>query len=237
MLNFAEYGIDPQSRLARMRRIAAAVAAAWKAEAQESGLSSTLREYKRGVIIREISENSATVALVGELPNLLERGIPPHDMRDYLLKTVRAGASPIRRVKSGPRKGQPYRYIMFRRTVEEIRRMGGSAAYREAQSLDATVSSSLGKLIYGSRMREGASQHYISRGGVRSVSDATAGMVRLVATTTAAGAQGGTNTTYAAWRTVSTKRPEAWQHSGYTALRLAARVEANIHDIIEAAGV
>ena len=237
MLELSDFGLDPRSRRARMKRIAIAVSAAWRGEAHDSGLRSTLSEYKRGIVIRDVGEDFAVVALVGELPNLLERGIAPHDMRDYLLKTQRVGASPIRRVKSGPRRGQPYRYIMFRKKTAEIQRMGGAAAYRFARGLTPTVSDASGSLMYGSRMPSGMSQHYISRGGIRSVSDATAGLVKLVARSTAAGAARGANTTYATWRTVSTKRAEAWQHSGWSALHLARRVTDGLPDIINEAGL
>jgi hypothetical protein len=155
-------------------------------------------------------------------------------MRDYLLKTVRAGAAPIRRDKSG----RPYRFIMFRKKVAEIRRMGDSAAYNDAKDLSATMSGSEGKLIYGARMDSGRSRHYLNKSGVRSVSDALSGMVKLVGVTTQAGAsRAGSNTTYAPWRTVSYKRPEAWQHPGRPALNLARIVTDNINEIAEAAGV
>ena len=236
MFDLKSFGLDKASKRARAYRIASAHVAAWRAEAQESGLRNTLRTYKQGVVIREVTPSFVIVALSGELPNLLERGIPPHDMRKYLLKTVRAGAAPIRYVKTGKRKGQPYRYIMFRKKVSEIERMGYDGAKQEAQSLEATTSLSGGKLLYGSRMPRGRAAHYISKGGVRSVSDALEGMVRLVGRTQA-GTPDSANTTYATWRTVSTLRPDAWQHSGFTALRLAQKVLDNVPTILEEAGV
>ena len=133
MLNLDTFGLDPKSRQARIKRVAIAVASAWKAEAQEAGLKSTLNTYKKGVVIREIGENHAVIALAGELPNLLEQGIEPHDMRDYLLNTVRVGSSKIRKVKKGPRKDEKYRYISFRKTVSEIKKMGGASAYNTAK--------------------------------------------------------------------------------------------------------
>jgi len=63
-------------------------------------------------------------------------------------------------------------------------------------------------------------------------------MVKLVGITTAEGAQRkGANTTYATWRTVSYKRPEAWQHPGRQALNLAQGVRDNIAQIAEEAGI
>jgi hypothetical protein len=235
MFNMADFGLDPNSRRARIKRMGIAVASAWKAEAQEAGLKSTLRHYKRGVVIREIGDSHVVVALEGELPNLLEHGIAPHDMRTYLLKTVRPGASPIRKVKSGKRKGEPYRYIMFKRSMADIKKMGGSV--KGSRNLTPSLSSASGKLLYGSKMNPGQSRHYVNLSGVRSVSDATAGMVKLVGTTTAEGASRGSNTTYAVWRTVSTKRAEAWRHPGYKALHLAKKIEASIPSILETAGL
>jgi hypothetical protein len=238
MYNASDFGLDPRSRRARVKRIAVAVAAAWKASASEAGLKSTLREYRRGVVITETGENHAVITLIGELPNMLERGIPPHDMRSYLLKTVRAGASPIRRVKKGPRRGEPYRYIMFRRSTSEIKKMGGASGYRIARGLEPTTSGTEGGLLYGGRMSGGLSRHYLNKSGVRSVSDALTGMVKLIGNTTQAGAQNrGANVTYAAWRTVSTLRPEAWQHSGFKALNLASNIALNVNTIAEEAGL
>ena len=113
MINLSEYGLDPKSRSARAKRLAVAIAAAWKATAQEASedLGSVLRDYKRGVVISEASPDIIIVTLHGVVPNLLEQGQSPHDMRDYLLRTVRPGAAPIRRDKQG----RPYRFIMFRR--------------------------------------------------------------------------------------------------------------------------
>ena len=238
MYSAEDFGLDPQSRRARVKRLAVAVAAAWKASATEAGLKSTLREYRRGVVITETGNSHAVVTLVGELPNMLERGIPPHDMRDYLLSTVRAGASPIRRVKKGPRSGQPYRYIMFRRSTTEIKKMGGASAYRLARGLEPTTSGTEGRLLYGGRMASGESNHYLNKSGVRSVSDALSGMVKLVGNTTQAGATNqGANVTYSAWRTVSTLRPEAWHHPGFQALDLASSLVRDMDQIVEAAGL
>jgi len=236
MIDLKEYGLDIQSREARSKRLAIAIAASWKATAHEASkdLGSVLRDYKRGVVITQATQNMVIVTLQGIVPNLLEQGQPPHDMRDYLLRTVRAGASPIRRSVDG----RPYRFIMFRKRVAEIRRMGMKGAYDEAKSLSATMSGSEGRLLYGSRMPKGRADKYISRGGVRSVSDALSGMVKLVGVTTTEGAQrGGANTTYATWRTVSYKRPEAWQHPGRPALNLAHQVIDNINQIAEDAGL
>jgi hypothetical protein len=235
MINLRDYGLDPRNRQARAKRVAVAIAAAWKATAHDAGddLGSVLRDYKRGIAITETNPDFVIVTLQGVVPNLLERGQAPHDMRDYLLRTVRPGAAPIRRDK----KGRPYRFIMFRRKVTEIRRMGDASAYSDAKTLTATMSGSEGKLIYGSRMDSGRAQHYINKSGVRSVSDALSGMVKLVGVSTSEGAKRGANTTYATWRTVSYKRPEAWQHPGRQALNLAQSVISNISEIVESAGL
>lgn len=236
MIDLAEYGLDRRSRQARAKRLAVAIAAAWKATAHENGdaLGSVLRDYKRGVVITQATPELVIVTLQGIVPNLLERGQPPHDMRDYLLRTVRQGAAPIRRDK----RGRPYRFIMFRRKVAEIRRMGDTLAYQDAKSMSATMSGSEGRLLYGSRMESGRAAHYVNKSGVRSVSDALSGMVKLVGITTEAGAsRAGANTTYATWRTVSYKRPEAWQHPGHTALNLAQQVSDNVNAIAEEAGL
>lgn len=229
-------GIDQASRLARAYRVAEVVAAAWKAEAQSYGLRSTLNLYKRGVQIREVSVSHVIISLSGIVPLMIENGVAAHDMRRYLLRTQRPGASPIRYVKKGPRKGEPYRFIMFGRTGRDIDTYGGRGARREARQLAPSMSGTGGRLLIGGRYSN-PSAHYINKLGIRSTSPALSGMVRLEATTTAAAGEPGTNTTYAAWRTVSTKRADAWQHPGRPAANLAARVAAQIPQLVEAAGL
>jgi len=233
MLDLSEYGLDPRSRRARMKRIGVAIVAAWRASADEAGLKSTLREYKRGIQITESSESHVIVTLRGQLPNMLENGIKPHDMRTYLLRTVRTGAAPIRRNKEG----KPYRYIMFRRSVSDIKNYGFKGAYAEAKNLTSTMSQSTGKLLYGSRMPSGRASRFTNKSGITSVSDALSGMVKLTGVTTIGGAARGSNNTYATWRTVSYKRPEAWQHPGFTMLNLSYDIETNIDQIVESAGL
>ena len=229
-------GIDQDSRLARAYRVAEVVAAAWKAEAQSYGLKSTLNLYKRAVQIREVSATHVIISLSGIVPLMIENGVAAHDMRSYLLRTQRPGAAPIRYVKSGPRKGEPYRYIMFGRTRADIDTYGGRGAARAARALAPSMSATGGRLLIGGRYRN-PSAHYINKLGIRSTSPALSGMVRLEATTTTAAGAPGTNTTYAAWRTISTKRADAWQHPGRPAANLAGRVAAQIPQLVEAAGL
>jgi hypothetical protein len=229
-------GIDQASRLARAYRVAEVVAAAWKAEAQAYGLKSTLNLYKRAIQIREVSANHVIISLSGIVPLMIEEGVAAHDMRAYLLRTQRPGASPIRYVKSGPRKGEPYRYIMFRRTAADIKEYGGRGAQTAARQLAPSMSATGGRLLIGGRYSN-PSAHFINKLGIRSTSPALSGMVRLEATTTTAAGAPGTNTTYAAWRTVSTKRADAWQHPGRPPANLAARVAAQIPQLVQAAGL
>lgn len=235
MIDAQSMGLDPQSRHARLYRIGEALAAAWRAEARAYGFKRTLKLYQHSISIRSVSASHVAVSLSGDLPLKLELGWAPHDMRDYLLKTRHAGASPIRRVRSGPRKGEPYRYIMFRRTSAEIRDYAGRAGYRLARTLSPSTSSTEGRLIYGSRY-SGQSAHYLSKSGVRSVSPALSGMVRLEGGGSTASTPASVST-YAAWRTISTKRAEAWQHSGLKPAMLHRRVIAQAAQIAEAAGV
>ena len=98
------------------------------------------------------------------------------------------------------------------------------------------MSKTKGRLLYGSRFKAGQAQHFINKTGVRSVSDALSGMIRLTATTTGK-ATAGQNSTYAVFRTVSTKRPEAWQHPGRKPAMLHRKVIAKLPKIIEGAGL
>ena len=226
-------GLDPKSRKARLRRIALVVVALWKAEAQAHGLKSTLAVYKRGVQIRTLTDSYVIVTLKGIVPNMIEQGTPPHDMRKYLLKTRRAGASAIRRNKQG----KPYRYIMFGRSVADIKSYGGKGAYSDAKALIPTTQSASGKLLYGSKFSN-QSQHFSSKTGVKSVSGALDGMVRMVASySKKADGTPVVQGAYKTWRTVSYKRPEAWQHPGLEPANIADKVRSQIPSLIESTGL
>jgi len=235
MIDSKSAGLDPKDKHARLYRIAEALVAAWRAEARDYGFKSTLPLYIRSVGVRNVTPTKATIGLAGDLPLKLELGWAPHDMRDYLLKTRRPGASPIRRVKKGPRKGEPYRFIMFRRTTADIKKYEGAAGYKIARSLAPSTSSTSGRLIYGSSYDQ-AKEHIINKSGIRSVSPALSNMIRLEGGASTASNQG-SRTTYATWRTVSTKRPEAWQHPGIKAARLHEKIIKDAAAIAEAAGV
>jgi len=234
MFNQSSAGLDPRSQEARAYRIGEALVAAWRAEAQ-SYLKSTLNIYKRSITLRQVSKNHVIVSLSGTLPLMLELGVEPHDMRRYLLKTRRAGASPIRKVKSGPRKGQPYRYIMFRRSTRDIDTYGGRGARQVARRLSPSTSKTNGRLAYGSRY-DRTSAHFLNKSGVRSTSGALDGMVRLEGGASTASTPA-SRSTYATWRTVSTLRPEAWQHAGFKALMLHRTIIKDAKQIAQAAGV
>ena len=235
MIDQRSAGLDPKSREARLYRVAEALVAAWRAEAREHGFKRTLPLYIRSIGVRRVTPQRATISLAGDLPVKLELGWAPHDMRDYLLKTRRPGASRIRRVKKGKRKGEPYRFIMFRRTAAEIKQFEGAPGYKIAKSLAPSTSSTEGRLIYGS-LYSGATRHYLNKSGVRSVSPALEGMARLEGGASTASNQG-SRSTYAAWRTISTLRPEAWQHPGLRPAMLHRKIIANAAAIAEAAGV
>lgn len=235
MFNAQTAGLDPKSREARAYRVAEALVAAWRAEAGAK-LKRTASLYKKAITLRQVSPNHVIISLSGAVPLMLELGVAPHDMRRYLLKTRRPNASPIRKVKKGPRKGEPYRYIMFRRTAEDIESYGGGAgAVRQARNLSPSTSKTNGRLAYGSRYNS-ASAHFLNKSGVRSVSGALEGMVRLEGGASTASNKG-SRSTYATWRTVSTLRPEAWKHPGFKALMLHRKIIQDAAQIAEAAGV
>lgn len=235
MLSAETLGLDPKSRQARLYRLGEAFVAAWRAEARAHGFKRTLKLYQRSIGIRSTSPDHVSISLSGDLAFKLELGWAPHDMRSYLLKTRRPNASRIRRVKHGPRKGQPYRYIMFRRTEADIRRYGGRGAYPLAKRLEASTSKTQGRLIYGSTYNR-ASAHFLNKSGVRSVSGALDGMVRLEGSASTSSNRG-SRSTYATWRTISYKRREAWQHPGLKPARLHLKLMANAAQIAQAAGV
>ena len=76
----------------------------WREEASAS-LRSTRKIYKAGILPVEMGNKVATIRLVGTLPNMLENGASPFDMKIGML------ASPLVKLDA---KGDPYMTVPFR---------------------------------------------------------------------------------------------------------------------------
>jgi len=101
--------------------LAAAGYAEWqRLGAKELAESSFRLDYLNAIHEPELSPGQAVVALVGELPNMLEHGAPAQDMRDFLLDP---GRVPVKEPGAGGRgmyeteDGDFYRAIPFRHTT------------------------------------------------------------------------------------------------------------------------
>ena len=90
----------------------------------EQELRSTRQAYKEGMRI-DISENSISLRLEGQLANMIEDGASPWDLRTTLLK--QAGSPWPKRSKAG----NLYRPIFFKISTKQIAGWGGSSVYRK----------------------------------------------------------------------------------------------------------
>ena len=223
-------GLDQASKLKRARRVGDLVLNAWRAEARDLGLKSTLGSYIQALQIKRVTASYVIVGMpaqgvpqrVATVAGIIENGFGPVDMRSFLLTTQRAGSSPIRYTKKERR---PYRYISFRRSVAEIKNIGYRGAYGGqggAKNLAATYTGPEGTL-WGARLPPGHApklrEHHAS--------DFLAGLVRVVsayATTSQA--------SYKLFRTVSYKRPEAWQYPHKKGAFLARKIQEEIPEIL-----
>jgi len=177
-------------------------------------LHSTRQDYIAGLQPTEFREGVAVIALVGVLPNLLEKGMAETDLHDTLLGPGVAEAQVGERGKHPRKAGGYYRAIPFRHQtpgsaglhgqpmgaayaghelVPDARRLGQSV-YRRAKELEASVSQPGGGTEWGGRLAEGLAPKLREYHAV----DIYAGMVRLEKTYEAA-----TQSQYMTFRTIS----------------------------------
>lgn len=210
------------------RRVQAALAAAWAAEARASlGRSAKTVSAYVGAIQYATSSN-AGVELLGTFANMFEQGLGPggvgtqgpFDLRDTLLKpTTRS----IRQGKRGL-----YLNVPMSMSAAAIKAAGGDAALRAAQKLPATISRN-GRTEWGGRLPPGLApkiraDHH---------SDPLAGLVRKEAGYSSA-ARAGSQSTYMKWRTIS-QNGKPWIHPGIRAAHIAEKVQAKLWAILDAA--
>jgi hypothetical protein len=240
-LTLSDFGLDPTSRTARLRRVGDAILAAWSGQASQE-LNRTLGAYKRALQVRVLDEHTVRVSLPGDeaaanahkvaqLARLVEFGMGPggigtegpYDVRHHILKS---GTRSLRYDKQG----RPYLNVPFDHTGKSIEMMGGLRALGQAQRLEWTrsIQSNAGawRTLWGGRLPAGLApklkEHHTT--------DPLAGMVRQGSTysggqTKASG--------YRTWRRASWGAPSPkWMSSGVRAHRIGDKIAARLSEIV-----
>jgi hypothetical protein len=136
----------------------------------------TRRDYIAGIQPVSLRPGIATIRLLGELPNLLEHGMPEIQMHDTLLGS-KVPLVPLGRKGKHPSKdGGVYRAIPFRHAgagaggavgqpmgrpyqssqlVADAKQLG-KKVYKMAQQLEPTIGKPGGPTVYGGRLEAGA---------------------------------------------------------------------------------
>lgn len=210
-----------------------------------SRLESSRRDYLNGIQKVEIKDFSATVALVGLVPNLVENGMDAFDMHATLLGPDvpvvpwGSGQKGKHEIKDSP--GKFYRAIPFRhQTPGSIGQGGGTpmgkaykgvvddaaalgkAIHKAAVKLKATTGMPGEKPSWGGRLPEGLAPKLKST----HTTDIYAGMTKM-----AKGYKGATQVTYMTFRMISDNAPEKFLHPGLEGVHLADDVEKYVEKV------
>jgi len=239
-----------------LNNIATAAEAKWKSLARQ-GLSGQSREtYLNGIQPIEVQHNSRVITLVGVLPNLLEQGQDPYDMRETLL-----GASS--RLRRKALAGGYYGRVPFRhgtpgsvgmagtpmgrqygptgpisrahgnRMTEDAAESLGQKIHKAAKRLKGSTTPQPGaKTKWGQRLPAGMAPRLAHRPVARPTgvnihkTDIFAGMVRVRHTYEKA-----TQSQYMTFRTISTNSTTGWHHPGIEARHFAEEVQDYVKEV------
>lgn len=223
--------------------LSAAARAEWISLASDQ-LKSSSRDYIQGIGEPVVGERSATIQLTGTVPNMVEEGWPPTDLRSTVLKSPHAHVS---------KDGSKYLAIPFRHGVPGSggRNVGNpmpKPIHNVARHLAASQTTSALRELTGSRRDFGGrlglhSSHMNKKAHAileskekdwHSTSIYT-GMIRKVSSygKTAKG-KVTIQSSYQTFRTISSKvrnAPEHWQHPGIQARQLAVKVQDFVRSI------
>jgi len=226
--------------------------AKWRGEARKS-LGSSKEDYIRGIQPRESQQGQRVIVLVGWLPNAIENGKDPFDLRTTVL-----GAGSRTRKESAD--GHFYASVPFRHKTPGATSMagapmgssygprGGAYAGTIPDHMGSAGARGLGNAIYKKAKKLEATTRWRSRGGHHWGGKLEAGLAPILRpprpehrdprmrrghkTDIYAGMvrvrekyQKATQTQYMTFRTISTRVPDGWIHPGINARNLAAKVE------------
>jgi hypothetical protein len=200
-------------------------------------LTSTRRDYINGIQEIEIDGLTASIELVGVLPNMVELGADAYDMHTTLLGPNVPLASPGKAGKRKAADGHFYRAIPFRHQTPGTAGQGGGvpmgrayeghslvenagklgrAVYKQAKKLAPTSGQPGGKVSYGGRLAAGIAPKLKAAHST----DIYAGMVRQEKAYKSA-----TQSTFTTFRMISEAVPDKWNHPGIEAANLTGDVE------------
>jgi len=216
-----------------------------------SGLKSSYRnDYIRGIQPVVAMPGVAVIALVGEIPHMLEDGSPQLDLRKILLGSNVPVAPFGQKGKrqAQPKKGQKpgyYRAIPFRHTtpgstkqvgqpmgsaygghqaVANAKKLGKEVYGAAKEQLTATFGGPGGKTNWGSRLDTSGMGIPLLKSHHKS--DIYSGMVRMEKTY-----EKGTQNFYMTFRTISTRVTTGWIRKAIPAQHLAKRVADYVQQI------
>ncbi len=229
---------SPEALQGVLENVMAGARAEWIRLAGER-LSSSRRDYVQGIQQVVVQGSTASIALVGRLPNMIEQGHGPFDMHDTLLgpdvPVVPFGSG--MKGKHARAEGGFWRVVPFRhQTPGSIGQGGGTpmgnpyqghsavsdaaklgkAVHRAAKKLAATKGGPGEKTQWGGRLPEGLAPKLKPH----HTTDIYAGMVRVEKTYEKA-----TQSTYMTFRAISDGAPEKWMHPGIKAANLSDDVQ------------
>lgn len=209
-----------------------------------SKLKTSRRDYINGIQEVVVGKRTASVALVGVLPNLVEQGMAAFDMHTTLLgpdvPVVPWGSG--QKGKHARKDGGFYRAIPFRhQTPGSIGQGGGVPMGKQyAGAMGMAAANELGKKIHaaakelapttgkpgktqwGERLPEGLAPKL----SAKHTTDIYAGMVRQEKTY-----KGATQSTYTTFRMISDGVPDKWMHPGIEPANIADDVEKYVDKI------
>lgn len=206
----------------------------WRQIAQKT-LSSTARDYIAGLQYAE-TDKKVTITLNGAMPNHVEQGMAPYDMRQTLLYGPKAKIS-----KDGSRYATiPFRHGTPKTGGRNVGRPMPKAIHNSAKKLLATLSrpgapvksGKAGMTLWGERLTKknaakAARKILEKRDQPWHKSSIYEGMIRKAKP--AATKSGSQTTGYMTFRRISTNSdPAAWRHPGIKARRLANKVQEYI---------
>lgn len=232
-------GLQPEAVTAVLGNIAAAARNHWIGLAEEDP-SSFRNDYIAGIQNVSMRPGTAVIALVGEVPHMLEDGRPREDLRDTLLgpnvPVVPVGergkhlsaddeyyrAIPFRHMTPGAKRGKaagramgkPYDAIMAEADAKKL----GREVYKAAKALSASRTAPGGERVYGGRLKPGTAGAPLLKPHHKT--DIYAGMIREEKKYKVA-----TQVQYFTFRTISTGvRDQSWWRDPIRARRFAQDV-------------
>lgn len=206
-----------------LRGIVSAARTEWVRLAKTE-LKSTSRDYIAGIQQPEIGPTSASIQLVGVVPNMVEHGWEGGDLRTTLLGP---GAKNARTAKDGSRYNTvPFRHGTPGTSGRNVGREMPKPIHQVAKNLAPTLSRPGGGVSYGDRLMPGmkmsaaAKKILATKERPHHKSSIYQGMIREEKVY-----KGAKQSQYLTFRRISSRSKEGWVHPGITARHLARKVE------------